>query len=76
MKDYGQTMWLPSSEEVVQVGPIAEKLQEFMDENYLFPTEVCPWLTEYYEVPIEESSEIHREDFSADGFLKNFPDGS
>ena len=75
MDDYGQTTWLPSSEEVVQVEPIAEKLQEFMDDNYLFPTEVCPWRAEYYDVHLEDSSEINREGFSADAFLKMFPNG-
>ena len=46
-----------------------------LDQAYLFPTEVCPWRPEYYDVHIDNSSEVSREGFNDAKFLKRYPDG-
>ena len=75
LEDIFEVIFAPSTEEVVQVAPIAQACQDLLDQAYLFPTEVCPWKPEYYDEHIDNSSEVGREGFNKAKFLERYPDG-
>ena len=75
LEDIFEVTFAPATEEVVQVGPIAQACQDLLDQAYLFPTEVCPWQPEYYDEHIDNSSEIGREGFNKAKFLERYPNG-